>query len=83
MEYKYNTQNNNNGNIAFSSNAFLNFVFAIGFFNLLYIFSIGFPSSQFLGYLHVTLFILTFTCSCIFIYFLFKILLLEILLKNN
>ena len=79
MKYRY----NNNENYAFSSNKFLNFVFAIGFFNLLYIFLIGFPSLELLGYLHFILFVFTFTCSFIFIYFLFKILLLEILLKRS
>ena len=43
MKYK----NNNNENFAFSSNKYLNFVFATGFFNLLYIFLTGFPSLEF------------------------------------
>ena len=83
MEYKYNNQNNKNENFAFSCNKYLNFVFATGFFNLLYIFLTGFPSLEFLSYLHSIFFIFTFTCSFIFIYFLFKILLLEILLKRS
>ena len=83
MKYKYNNQNNNNENFAFSSNKYLNFVFATGFFNLLYIFLAGFPSLKNLGYLHVALFIYTFTCSFLFIYFLFKILLLEIFTKKE
>ena len=83
MKYKHNNQNNNNENLAFSSNKYLNFVFATGFFNLLYIFLTGFPSLEFLSYLHSIFFIFTFTCSFIFIYFLFKILLLEILLKRS
>ena len=58
-------------------------VFATGFFNLLHIFLTGFPSLEFLSYLHSIFFIFTFTCSFIFIYFLFKILLLEILLKRS
>ena len=82
MEYKYHNQNNNE-NFAFSSNKYLNFVFATGFFNLLHIFLTGFPSLEFLSYLHSIFFIFTFTCSFIFIYFLFKILLLEILLKRS
>ena len=82
MKCKYNYQNNNNENFAFSSNKYLNFVFATGFFNFLYIFFAGFPSLEFLSYLHIIFFIFTFTCSFIFIYFLFKILLLEILLKE-
>ena len=82
MKYKYNYQNNNNENFAFSSNKYLNFVFATGFFNFLYIFFAGFPSLEFLSYLHIIFFIFTFTCSFIFIYFLFKILLLEILFKE-
>ena len=83
MKYKYSYQNNNNENFAFSSNKYLNFVFATGFFNFLYIFFAGFPSLEFLSYLHIIFFIFTFTCSFIFIYFLFKILLLEILLKRS
>ena len=83
MKYKYNNQNNNNENFAFSSNKYLNFVFATGFFKLLYVFLIGFPSLEFLSYLHIILFIFTFTCSFIFIYFLFKIFLLEIFLKKS
>lgn len=83
MKYKYNNQNNKNENFAFSCNKYLNFVFATGFFNLLYIFLTGFPSLEFWSYLHSILFIFTFTCSFIFIYFLFKILLLEILLKRS
>ena len=79
MKYK----NNNNENFAFSSNKYLNIVFATGFFNLLYFFLIGFPSLEFLSYIHIILFIFTFTCSFIFIYFLFKILLLEIFLKKS
>ena len=78
MKYKYNNQN-----FAFSSNKFLNLVFATGFFNLLYIFVIGFPSLEFLSYLHIIFFIFTSICSFIFIYFLFKIILLEILLKRS
>ena len=78
MNYKYNNQN-----FAFSSNKYLNFVFATGFFKLLYVFLIGFPSLEFLSYLHIILFMFTFTCSFIFIYFLFKILLLEIFLKKS
>ena len=38
MKYKYNNQNNKNENFAFSCNKYLNFVFATGFFNLLYFF---------------------------------------------
>ena len=53
MNYKYNCENNNNENFAFSSNKYLNFVFATGFFNLLYIFLTGFPSLEFLSYLHI------------------------------
>ena len=83
MKYKNNNQNNNYENFAFSSNKYLNFVFATGFFNFLYIFFAGFPSLEFLSYLHIIFFIFTFTCSFIFIYFLFKILLLEILLKRS
>ena len=83
MKYNYNNQNYNNENFAFSSNKYLNFVFATGFFNLLYIFLIGFPSLEFLSYIHIVLVVFTFTCSFIFIYFLFKILLLEILLKRS
>ena len=83
MNYKYNCENNNNENFAFSSNKYLNFVFATGFFNLLYIFLIGFPSLEFLSYLHFILFVFTFTSSFIFIYFLFKILVLEIFLKKS
>ena len=83
MKHKYNNQNNNNENFAFSSNKYLNFVFATGFFNLLYIFLTGFPSLEFLSYLHIIFFIFTFTCSFIFIYFLSKILLLEILFKRS
>ena len=83
MKYKYNNQNNNNKNFAFSSNKYLNFVFATGFFILLYIFLTGFPSLEFLSYLYIIFFIFTFTCSFIFIYFLSKILLLEILLKRS
>ena len=83
MKYKYNNQNNNNENFAFSSNKYLNFVFATGFFNLLYILLTGFPSLEFFSYIHIIFFIFTFTCSFIFIYFLFKILLLEILLKRS
>ena len=83
MKYKYNNQNNNNENFAFSSNKYLNFVFATGFFNLLYVFLIGFSSLEFLSYFHIILFIFTFTCSFIFIYFLYKILLLEIFLKKS
>ena len=83
MKFKNNNQNNNNENFAFSSNKYLNFVFATGFFNFLYIFFAGFPSLEFLSYLHIIFFIFTFTCSFIFIYFLFKILLLEILLKRS
>jgi len=83
MKYKFNNQNNNNENFAFSSNKYLNFVFATGFFNLLYVFLIGFSSLEFLSYFHIILFIFTFTCSFIFIYFLYKILLLEIFLKKS
>jgi len=83
MKYKYNNQNNKNENFAFSCNKYLNFVFATGFFNLLHIFLTGFPSLEFLSYLHSIFFIFTSTCSFIFIYFLFKILLLEILLKRS
>ena len=83
MKYKYNYQNNNNENFAFSSNKYLNFVFATGLLNLLYIFITGFPSLEFLSYPHIIFFIFTFTCSFIFIYFLFKILLLEIFLKKS
>ena len=83
MNYKYNNQNYNNENFAFSSNKYLNFVFATGFFNLSYIFLIGFPSLELLSYLHIILFIFTSTCSFIFIYFLFKILLIEIFLKKS
>ena len=82
MNYKYNNQNNNE-NFAFSSNKFLNFVFATGFFNLLYIFLIEFPSLEFLSYFRIIIFIFTSTCSFIFIYFLLKILLLEIFLKKS
>ena len=82
MKYKYNNQNNNNENFAFSSNKYLNFVFATGFFNLLYIFLIGFPSLEFLSYIHIVLFIFTFTCSFIFIYFFFNVLFLLIFLNN-
>ena len=83
MGYKNKTHKNKNENIAFSSNTFLNLVFTVGFFNLLYIFLAGFPSLKNLGYLHVALFIYTFTCSFLFIYFLFKILLLEIFTKKE
>ena len=83
MKYKYNNQSNNNENFAFSSNKYLNFVFATGLLNLLYIFITGFPSLEFLSYPHIIFFIFTFTCSFIFIYFLFKILLLEIFLKKS
>ena len=81
MRYIYNNQDNKN--FAFSCNKYLNFVFATGFFNLLHIFLTGFPSLEFLSYLHSIFFIFTSTCSFIFIYFLFKILLLEILLKRS
>lgn len=83
MEYENRKNKHNNENIAFSSNTFLNLIFAVGFFNLLYISLMGFPSSKILSYFHVALFIFTFICSFLFIYFLFKILLLEIFTKKQ
>ena len=82
MENKYSKHNNNAENIVFSNNTLLNFIFAIGFFNLLYIYFLGLPSLKILSYLNFTLFTLTCVCSLIFIYFLFKILLFEIFFKK-
>ena len=82
MGYKNSNQNNNDDNIVFSNNTLLNFIFALGFFNLMYISLSGIPLLKVLSYFHFTLFIFTCVCSLIFIYFLIKILLFEIFLKK-
>ena len=83
MEYKYSNKNNNIENIVFSNNRVLNFIFAIGFFNLLYVFLFGLPSLEVLSYLHLTSFTFTCACSLLFIYFLLHILLVEIILEKT
>ena len=83
MGYKISNQNNNDENIFFSNNTLLNFIFAIGFFNLLYISLFGLEPLTVLSNFYYTLFIFTCTCSIIFIYFLFKILFFEIFSKKN
>ena len=83
MEYKKSNQNNNDENIVFSNNTLLNFIFAIGFFNLLYISISGLPLLKILSNFYFTVFIFTCVCSLIFIYFLIKILFFEIFFKKT
>ena len=75
-------QNNRNDSIEFSSSKFLNLVFSIGLFHLIYIFLFGFSSTNILSYMYLPFSFIAWICSIIFIYFIFKVLFFEVFFKK-
>ena len=82
MENQNYKQNNRNDYIEFSSSKFLNLVFSIGFFHLIYIFLFGFSSTYILSYIYLLFSMIGWICSIIFIYFIFKVLFFEVFSKK-
>ncbi|MFL2801470.1 MAG: hypothetical protein ACJ0DD_01735 [Paracoccaceae bacterium] len=82
MEHQNYKKNTRNDTIEFSSSKFLNLVFSIGFFHLIYIFLYGFSSTIILSYIYLPLSIIAWICSIIFIYFIFKVLFFEVFSKK-
>ena len=82
MEIKNYILKISNNNIEFSSNNFFNFVIAIGFFHLSYILLFGFFPINFSNIVYNLIVNSLWICSIVFIYFLIRIILFEIIFRK-